>query len=129
MLRKFNPEGVSAPQFYSHGVVASGPGRTLYVSGQVGVRTDGTLAEGMSEQTRTAIANLTAVLAGASMDNADIAKATIYLTDESLMGEFQAAGASLLASPPPAITLLFVKALASPALLIEIEAVAFKSGD
>ncbi len=129
MLRKFNPEGALASPFYSHGVVATGPGRTLYVSGQVGSLPDGSVADGMGPQTLAAIANLKGVLAGAGMTIDDIAKLTIYLTDESLMGDFQAAGAGLLASPPPAITLLFVKALASPALLIEIEAVAFKSGD
>ena len=129
MLRKFNPDGVSAPQFYSHGVEASGPGRTLYVSGQVGSLPDGSVADGMGPQTLAAVANLKAVLAGAGMTIDDIAKLTIYLTDETLMGEFQMAGASLLSSPPPAITLLFVKALAPPALFVEIEAVAFKSGD
>lgn len=98
----------------------------LFVSGQVGAKQDGSVPEGMKEQTKTAIANLNKVLADAGMGVDDIAKLTIYLTDESLLGEFMEAGGSVLPSPPPASTLLIVKALASPALLVEIEAIAVK---
>lgn len=126
MLRKFNPTGVSAPQFYSHGVEVQPTQRLLFISGQVGIRPDGSVAEGIAEQTRVAIQNLQAVLAAAQMDVADIVKSTIYLTDESLFEGFAAAGAPLVSSPPPATTLVYVKALASPALLVEIEAIAAK---
>lgn len=124
MVRKFNPEGVEAPGFYSHGVEIKSPQRLLFISGQVGVKRDGSVAEGIAEQTRVAIENLDAVLVGAQMNVSDIVKSTIYLTDESLFEGFAAAGAPLLSSPPPATTLVYVKALASPALLVEIEAVA-----
>ena len=53
-----------------------------------------------------------------------MAKVTIYPTDESLLPDFVEAAADALPSPPPATTLLIVKALAAPALLIEIEAIA-----
>lgn len=55
---------------------------------------------------------------------AQLAKVTIYPTDESLLPDFVEAAADALPSPPPATTLLIVKALAAPALLIEIEAIA-----
>lgn len=126
MLRKFNPAGLPAPVAYSQGVEATSFQKIVFVSGQVGVRADGSMAEGIQEQTRTAIANMNTVLADAGMDASNIAKATIYLTDESLLGDFMAAGGGLLPTPPPATTLLFVKALASPALLVEIEAIAVK---
>ncbi|HRP78247.1 MAG TPA: RidA family protein [Aquamicrobium sp.] len=124
MSRKFNPEGVPAPGFYSHGVEIVSPQRLVFVAGQVGVRADGSVAEGIGEQARVAVANLNAVLAAAGMDGSNIVKSTIYLTDESLMDGFAAAAGPLLPSPPPATTLVYVKALASPALLVEIEAVA-----
>lgn len=126
MIRKFNPEGVEPPPFYSHGVEVTAPQKLLFVSGQVGVGRDGSLAPDIAGQTRTAIENLAAVLAGGGMGVADIVKATIYLTDGSLIEGFAAAGAPLLPSPPPATTLLVVKALAAPGLLVEIEAVAAK---
>ena len=124
MIRKFNPEGASPPQFYSHGVEVVSPQRMLFISGQVGVRPDGSVAEGIAEQTRVALQNLQTVLAGAEMEVTDIVKTTIYLTDESLFQGFAEAGAPFVSSPPPATTLVYVKALASPALLVEIEAIA-----
>jgi enamine deaminase RidA (YjgF/YER057c/UK114 family) len=126
MIRKFNPEGTQAHPFYSQGVEVISPQRMVFVSGQVGVRRDGSVAEGIGEQTRVAMENLLAVLADAQMDASDIVKSTIFLTDESLFEGFAAAGAPLLSSPPAATTLVYVKALASPALLVEIEAVAAK---
>lgn len=126
MLEHINPQSIPASPFYSHGVVVTAPRRTLYTAGQVGVGADGVPASGMQAQAAQAIANLKAILAAADMTVSDVVKLTIFLTDEALVGEFMAAGASLLASPPAATTLLFVKALASPDLLIEIEAVAAK---
>lgn len=126
MIRKFNPPGASTPQFYSHGVEVTSPQRMLFVSGQVGVRPDGSVAEGIAEQTQVALANLQSVLLGAGMELSDIVKSSIYLTDESLFPGFAEAGAPLVSSPPPATTLVYVKALASPALLVEIEAIAAK---
>lgn len=126
MIRKFNPPGVPAPAFYSHAAEVTQPVRTVYIAGQVGVRADGSIGEGIGGQTRVAIENLKRVLAAADMDIGNVAKYTIYLTDESLFDGFVAEGAPLISSPPPPTTLVYVKALASPAYLIEIEAVAAK---
>ena len=124
MPRKFNPEGAPAPAFYSHGVEVEASARMVFVSGQVGVKPDGSVADGIGEQTRTAIGNLNAVLAAAGMDASDIVKTTIYLIDESDFEGFATAGGPLLPQPPAATTLVYVKALASPALLVEIDAIA-----
>lgn len=125
MLRKFNPPGASAPPFYSHGAEVSGAQRTLYISGQVGVGPNG-IGKGITEQTQLVAANLQAVLAAADMTFADVAKFTIYLTDERNFEGFVQGAAGLLSSPPAATTLLYVKALAAPDMLIEIEAIAVK---
>lgn len=58
------------------------------------------------------------------MGPSDIVKTTIFLTDEANFEGFAAAAAPLLTQPPAATTLVYVRALASPALLVEIEAVA-----
>ncbi|MCR2805465.1 RidA family protein [Paenibacillus soyae] len=109
---------------YSHGVEVTSFGRMLFISGQVGIGGDGIPGQDIREQAELAIGNLNKVLAGADMDMNDIVKATIYLTDEGLIGPFMEAGAGFLPTPPPATTLVIVKALASPVLLVEIEAVA-----
>lgn len=126
MLKKFNPPSVPASPVLSQGVEASGIQRIVFVSGQVGVRSDGTVPDDIAEQTRLAIANLNAVLAEGGMTAEDIAKYTIYLTDAALIGPFMEAGGGTLPAPPPAATLLIVKALAAPNLLVEIEAIAVK---
>lgn len=78
----------------------------------------------IGEQATIAVANLNGVLAAAGMDATNLAKVTIYLTDDSLIPGFMAAAGGALPSPPPAMTLLIVKALAAPPLLVEIEAIA-----
>lgn len=126
MPRKFNPPGAPAPAFYSHGAEVAAGQRMVFVSGQVGVLPDGKLADGIVEQTRTAVANLKAVLAAADMTPADVAKFTFYLTDEKNFDGFAQGAVELIQSPPAATTLVYVRALASPAMLVEIEAVAAK---
>lgn len=123
MHKAINPAGWPVQLFYSQGIEATGT-RTLYISGQVGVAPDGSVPPSVGEQAKLAIGNLNAVLAAAGMSADNVVKSTIYLTDPTRFEEFTQAGAGLLASPPPATTLLFVKALANPALLVEIEAIA-----
>ncbi|GGE02971.1 RidA family protein [Paenibacillus nasutitermitis] len=126
MLRKFNPPGVVSSDIYHHGVEVTSFQRLLFISGQVGVGPDGIPGKDIRQQTELAINNLYKVLAGADMDANDIVKSTIYLTDENLLGAFMEAGAGFLPTSRPATTLVIVKALASPDLLVEIEAVAAK---
>ena len=119
-----NPEGFPVSPVYSQGMLTRSGGRTLYISGQVGIGPDGKPAQGIEAQARAAIANLNAVLAAAGMTPQNLAKVTIYLTDPADMAGFMQAGGGDLPKPPPATTLLIVKALAAPELLVEIEAVA-----
>jgi 2-iminobutanoate/2-iminopropanoate deaminase len=123
MLRPVNPKSVPGPGFYSQGIEASAASRTLYVSGQVGVGPNGP-GKDIGEQATLAIANLNAVLAEAGMNNASIAKLTIYLTDAANVPGFIEAAAGTLPATPPATTLLIVKALAARELLVEVEAIA-----
>lgn len=124
MRKPVNPASLSTPPYYSQAIEVSGSARTLYVSGQVGIAEDGSIPPDVGQQIKLAIANLNAVLAEAGMGRNNIVKNTIYLTDPSHIQDFMATGGDLLSSPPAASTLLIVKALASPALLVEIEAVA-----
>lgn len=124
MLTMINPAGYPVSPSYSQATEVRGAQRTLYISGQVGVDAKGYVGADIGEQARIAVANLDAVLAEAGMDKRNLAKVTIYLTDESLMPDFMEAAAYALPSPPPATTLLIVKALAAPPLLVEIEAIA-----
>lgn len=124
MHKAINSLRLATQPYYSQAIEAKGFERTLYLSGQVGVAADGSVPDDVGAQTKLAIANLHTVLAEAGMGIDNVVKNTIYLTDPKHLPAFMAAGGELLSSPPAASTLLIVKALANPALLIEIEAIA-----
>lgn len=124
MRNPINLPDRAPPQFYSHAIEVTAPGRTLFVSGQVAIRPDGTVPETIQEQAEQVIQNMTNILAQARMTIRDVVKYTIYLTDAAHQPGFVSVAQGLLSAPPPAITLLIVKALADPKYLIEIEAIA-----
>lgn len=109
---------------YSPGVLAAGPVRTLYVSGQVGIDASGAVPVDFEGQVRAAFANLEAVLAAAGMGLGDLAKVTAYLTDPVDYGAYGALRTELMKGSKPASTLVIAAALARPQWRFEIEAVA-----
>ncbi len=119
-----NPETVPTSPFYSQGTEIRDSDRLVFVSGQVGMTSDGKTLEGIEAQTVQAVTNLNAVLDAAGLTPADLAKLTIYLTDPADVEPFLGAAAGSLPDPPPATTMLIVSSLASPELRVEIEAVA-----
>lgn len=126
MNRPINPPGYPVHPFYSQAVETRAAERMLFVAGQVGVGPDGIIPADVAGQARNAVANLANVLAAAGMATADIVKVTIYLTDAADIDAFGTAAAPGLPQPPPAATLVVVKALAAPEMLVEIEAIAVR---
>nr|WP_298721255.1 RidA family protein [uncultured Steroidobacter sp.] len=63
-------------------------GDVLYLAGQIGIRPDGSVPEGIQEQTRLALENMSRTLQslGSSMDN--VFKCTVMLDDISNWAEF-----------------------------------------
>jgi enamine deaminase RidA (YjgF/YER057c/UK114 family) len=98
-------------------------GNNVYVSGTVGPRTDGNvIAGGAYDQAKQAIANIAASLeqAGASLD--DVVRTRIYLVNAEDTDDVGRAHREALGHIMPAATLVIVKGLASPEMLVEIEA-------
>jgi 2-iminobutanoate/2-iminopropanoate deaminase len=62
-------------------------GDVLYLSGQLGIGPDGTLADGFAAQTRQAIENIRIVLRAAGSDLSRVAKVNIFVTDFSRLVE------------------------------------------
>lgn len=125
--RKLNPSAIAAPAgMYSHGVLAPNAGQWLSVSGQIGMRPDGSLGTGFAEQARIAWENLMAVLAAAQMDESHLVKLTSYLVDAADLNDLNPVRSVFLKDARPASTLVVVKALAKPEWLFEVEAVAYK---
>lgn len=126
VLQFVNPPGVHDPAGrYSHAAVVTGAARWVLISGQVGVRPDGTVPEDSTAQCEQALANLLAILRSQGLGPEAIAKLTVFLTDPADIPVWRAArSAALGQAGPPASTLLVVAGLASPAYKVEVEAIA-----
>ena len=125
--RKHNPKKTHKPLGkYTHGVEVGPGARWLQISGQVGVSPAGKVAGGIKGQCDRAFRNVLAVLAEAGMDAGDIVKTTVFLTGPEHIPAYRVARDKHLGRARPASTLLIISALATPALLVEIEAVAAK---
>lgn len=122
MARKaINSESAATAGPYSHGVWSRD---LLFLSGQTPLGDDGKLVDGdIGAQTTRCLRNLSAVLALAGLDEADVVKANVFLVD---MDDFEAMNAAYekhFGEPQPARTTIGVAALPLGAR-VEIEAIA-----
>ena len=128
MLKHLNPATITKPAGrYSQAVEVPPGARMLYISGQIGVTPDGTTLEGFEAQAAQAWRNLLAVLEAGGMEARDLVRLNYYLTDAANVPALRAVRDRFLKDPPPAATLVMIAELASPAWLVEIEAVAAKA--
>ena len=126
-MAKHHSPGTVAPPLsrYSHAVEAPAGARWLHVSGQVGIKPDGSLAAGLEAQMEQAWRNILAILKAADMDPADLVKVTGFLVAGSAdVALYRDVRDRVLGSARPASTLLIVAGLARPEYLVEIEAIA-----
>jgi enamine deaminase RidA (YjgF/YER057c/UK114 family) len=125
-VRFINPEGLVRPPTYTQVVEVVAPGRTIYISGQLGTDRDGKLAAGdFRAQAEQVFRNLQAALAAVGASCADIVKLNSYLahiTDLPILRDVRAR--YLDAATLPASTTLEVVKFARKDALLEIEAVA-----
>src|SRR3954469_1895605 len=80
-VKRTNPPALSAPTGYTHVVEVSGPGKTIYISGQIAYDKDGKLvgAPGdMKAQAEQVFKNLQAALTAAGATFADVVKMNSY---------------------------------------------------
>lgn len=100
-------------------------GNTLYVSGQLPVRGDGTMPDSAAEQARQSLLNISALLESAGMNLKSIVKTTVFLTS---MDDFAAVNeiyGSILSEPYPARSCIEVSRLPKGAR-VEIECIAVR---
>lgn len=124
-----NPDAVSKPGAYTHVVQATGS-RIVFIAGQVALDKDGNVvgAGDLAKQTEQVFQNLQACLASAGATFADVTKTTTFIVGYQAARDRATVGAVrqkyLSADNPPASTLVGVYALATPEIMIEIEAIA-----
>ena len=118
-----NPQDVHEPVgSYSHQIEIKGNERLLVISGQVGMRQDGTVPEDPFEQIDIAFENVLRNLGAAGMNVRDLIKITYYLVGEIDTAKRREIILSKLQGHQPCSTLLYVAALASPVFRVEIDA-------
>ena len=124
-----NPEGVSKPGAYTHVVTAQGS-RMVFISGQVALDRDGNLVGpgDLAKQATQVFENLKTCLASVGATFADVTKMTTFIVsyrpaaDRAILGAVREK--YLPGQNPPASTLVGVQSLATPDIMIEIEATA-----
>ncbi|GJL65424.1 MAG: hypothetical protein NPIRA05_03950 [Nitrospirales bacterium] len=128
---RHDPFKVQAPYdgTYSHGVSSSFPHRSLHLSGQFGIQSNGELAQGFSAQCRQAILNLETVLGDANMNLDNLVKMNFYLTNRQDIEELVSVKQELLDGVRLAITTVIVAGLASPDRVVEVDAYAVANSD
>jgi len=107
---------------YSHGIVSD---PFVYLSGQTPLDPDSgvLVGGGVGAQTAQCFDNLLAVLADDGLDEGDVVKVNVYLTDMATFEEMNATYAARFSEPFPARTTIGVAALPLGAA-VEIELIA-----
>lgn len=124
--RFINPPTLPAPPGYTQVVEVNG-GRTVYISGQIALASDGRLvgAGDFRAQIEQVFANIQAALEAAGATFAHVVKLNYYLLDAAhlpLVREVRDRYVNTQA--PPASTLVEVRRLARDEFMVEVEAIA-----
>jgi 2-iminobutanoate/2-iminopropanoate deaminase len=126
--RFLNPGTLSKPPGYSHVVEVTGPGRIVYVAGQLGIDQQGKVVGAPGDfqaQAVQAFENLKIALASVGASFEHVVKLNNYLTDMSHLSIFREVRDRYLnVAAPPASTTVEISKFAREGALFEIEAVA-----
>jgi enamine deaminase RidA (YjgF/YER057c/UK114 family) len=124
-IRFMNPEAIAKPGGYSHVVEITGPGRIVYIAGQLGLKPDGKSAGDFRAQAVQAFENLKAALAAVGAGFDDVVKLNNYLVDitTNLPIYREVRDKYVNTKAPPASTTVGVPALARDGALFEVEAI------
>ncbi|MGL5363744.1 MAG: RidA family protein [Bosea sp. (in: a-proteobacteria)] len=121
------PKTVTPPGFppsgsnFAQGIVHGPTSRRLIISGQVGVRPDGSVPEGLEAQVAQTFDNLLAVLHAAGFATTDLVRIGVFATPPDAVGPYRRIRDEKLAGHLVCATYLQVAGLASPAWLFEVE--------
>ena len=115
-----------APQAIGPYSQAIAVGELVFCSGQIPLTPQGTLVEdGIREQTRQVLTNLSGVLAAAGSSLAHVVKTTVFLADMNEFAAMNEVYSQFFPSAPPARSTIQVARLPRDAR-VEIEAIALR---
>jgi len=125
-IRFSNPDTMQKPPGYSHVVEVTGPGRTVYFAGQLGIDKSGKMGATPREQTEIAFENVKLALASVGATFENVVKLNNYIVDigTNIAHYREVRDKYVNTAAPPASTTIGVPQLARPGAVIEIEAIA-----
>lgn len=127
MVKFLNPRNVHAPvSAYSHTVTVPPGTELIFISGQVGMRPDGSIPGSFAEQADVVFENIRSCLAAHGLGMEAVVKLTSFLmpgVDVHIMREIRQRH---FGEHRPASTAIYVPQLVSLDFLLEVEAVAVK---
>ncbi len=112
-------------KYYSDVVRAKGT--FVFIAGQIGVRADGSWAEGFVEQTECAFENLEKALTAAGAGFEDVVKILVYMADAGHGEQFNEIYARYFKADRPVRTRILTGFLA-PEMLVELDVTAVIDG-
>ena len=121
-----NPPDVHSPIGYSHTAVVPAGTDLVFLSGQVGVRPDGSTPATLEEQSAQMFSNIKALLHAHGLDATAIVKITLFVVAGQDIRLVRSARAQLLGDHKPTSTAVFISQLVDPKLLVECEVIAAK---
>lgn len=128
MARQIYPTDIAKPRSnYAPGVVHSTSGERLVVSGQLGIKPDGTVEPTVEAEMERAFSNMLAIVKAAGFQTTDLVAVRVYVTVPGLTGLFRSTRDRMLGDHKCASTFLQIAGLAGPEFKIELEAEAVKA--
>ncbi|QFG00322.1 RidA family protein [Psychrobacillus glaciei] len=122
-----NPDTIHNPVApYVHQIEITGPNRWLNLSGQLGMRIDGTVPENPLEQLQLALENVKKNLDASEMEIEDLTKMVFYLVGDFEVVQRRKIIGDFLGEHLPCTTMIYVVALAAPSFKVEIDTWACK---
>ena len=112
---------------YSHTAVVPAGTELVFVSGQVGMRPDGSVPAAFAEQADVTFENLRACLAAHGLGVESVVKLSAFLLPGQDFQALRAARERHFGAHRPTSTTVYVPELASPKFLLEVEAIAVKT--
>jgi 2-iminobutanoate/2-iminopropanoate deaminase len=126
-VRKITTHAVPEPAggIYSNCLVV---GDQIFLAGMTAGGADGQAIGGadLYEQSKVVLDRIRSLLEAAGASMRDVVKITVYVTDVTQRAAFGRARTEFFQEPRPCSTLVEVKALVSPDLLVEVDAVAIR---
>jgi 2-iminobutanoate/2-iminopropanoate deaminase len=126
-MKFINPDSIVKPASkYSQGVKLKTAKRRLLISGQVGIKPDGTMELTTRAQMERAWSNLLAILKDAGFEKTHLVKITCFVTEPGMTALYRETRDAALQGHLCAATFLQIAGLAAPEMKVEIEGEAVK---